>query len=775
MSIKITAPYNFVPLNKDVFYPSWSEQVSQDLPFSDSEDGIIDVALHTVSPFFSRDGKDQEYSSHIMDSDGKRHYFIPATTIKGMLREMIEIMSFGKMQEGKDYQNRYFGWRRVAKGEDKTKDEEYHRLIEAGKPGWLKKDGDYYTFTPCLGKLEKIQISDVVTRFPGYTPSSSVWDVNSSVERKEFGPSYPEVEIGGESYRLVCTGNIEKKGHELLFPSETDFPIEICEETIEAFKSVYVNTPGFAEKTPQGTGCYLEALEAGYEIPVFKIVRDGKTILGMSKMFRLPYNNDVKQQVEYIQKADSNKADLAETLFGYVGKEKSLKGRVMVSHAFMDGVVEDNQLTPISGILGTPKASYFPFYIKQQHSPYKTYDEQGGIAGRKLYRIHKGGTTSLLPQGENENVGTKFKAIPADQVFHLRISLHNVRPMEVGAILTAMTLNGTDGAFFNLGMAKGFGYGKCKVNRDDIKLTGFCQGASHYMHEFEKQMSVFTYGRTHQLWASTESITQLVNILSEHDDETVKMMNLEEYTASKKKDNPFTLLQDSGKAIHSFIETDEHEIIAHLAEDAKEREALAIVRKELESLYSEAGEHYDNAERLAESSKETLQGIAEIINELTLSQTAYNRITDQLLAKHLNMNAEKEKIADIENKINQWKAQEATIRQSMADAEKAKKIEAGLSAELDKLAGDGKSYSIKEFKVCFQRVEKWLKNKGESQLDQGELQALEDTACRILKNPEKKEVKDLKDFSKSKTWKQLAQYLGEAKASELYTEYSSNV
>ena len=773
MSIKITAPYNFVPLNKDVFYPSWSEQVSQDLPFSDSEDGIIDVAIHTVSPFFSRDGKDKEYSSHIMGSDGKRHYFIPATTIKGMLREMIEIMSFGKMQEGKDYQNRYFGWRRVAKGEEKKKDEEYHRLIEAGKPGWLKKEGDYYTFTPCLGKLEKIQISDVKRSFPGYTPSSSVWDVNSSVERKEFGPSYPEVEIGGESYRLVCTGNIEKKRHELLFPSETDYPIEICEETIEAFKSVYVNTLGFAEKAPQGTGCYLEALEAGYELPVFKIVRDGKTILGMSKMFRLPYNNDVKQQVEYIQKADSNKADLAETMFGYVGKEKSIKGRVMVGHAFMDGVVEDNQLVPISGILGTPKASYFPFYIKQQHSPYKTYDEQVGIAGRKLYRIHKGGTTSLLPQGENENVGTKFKAIPADQVFHLRISLHNVRPMEVGAILTALTLNGTEGTFFNLGLAKGFGYGKCKVNRDDIKLTGFCQDASHYMHEFEKQMSIFTYGRTHQLWAETEAITQPVNILSEHDDETVKMMNLEEYTASKKKDNPFTLLQEAGKTIHSFIETDEHEIIAHLAEEAKEREALAMVRKELESLYSEAGEHYANAERLAESSKETLQGIAEVINELTLSQTAYNRITDQLLAKHLNMNAEKEKIADIENKINQWRVHEANIRQAMADEERAKKLEAGLSAELDKLAGDGKSYSVKEFKVFFQRIKKWNKDKNQDKLSSEDLPAAEATVKRLLASPYKKDVRDLKDFSKGKHWKDLTACLGEDAAKALYEYYKS--
>lgn len=81
--MKITAPYNFVPLNEKVFYPSWSEQVTQDLPFSDSEDGVIEVKIKNVSPLFTRDGALNEHSAHIMGKDGKRHYFIPGTTIKG--------------------------------------------------------------------------------------------------------------------------------------------------------------------------------------------------------------------------------------------------------------------------------------------------------------------------------------------------------------------------------------------------------------------------------------------------------------------------------------------------------------------------------------------------------------------------------------------------------------------------------------------------------------------------------------------------------------------
>jgi len=41
----ITAPFNFVPLNKKVFFPDWAEKVSHDIPFSDGESGVIDITI----------------------------------------------------------------------------------------------------------------------------------------------------------------------------------------------------------------------------------------------------------------------------------------------------------------------------------------------------------------------------------------------------------------------------------------------------------------------------------------------------------------------------------------------------------------------------------------------------------------------------------------------------------------------------------------------------------------------------------------------------------
>lgn len=752
--MKITAPYNFVPLNEKVFYPSWSEQVTQDLPFSDSEDGVIEIKLKNISPLFTRDGSQKEYSAHIMGKDGKRHYFIPGATIKGMLREIVEIMSFGKMQEDKDFQNRWFGYRDVANRMNKAKSTEYLNKVNSAIPGWLSKEDERYFFTPCDGQLEKIKREEVNLNIPGYKQNGSVWKTNVSVgSDSNHYPTYPEREKDGISYRIVCTGLMQGKKHELLFPSDRGDSFPLNEETIRAFKSIYEGTPDFA-KEKEGKGCFLMALEKGYEIPVFYLkMTNGQEILGMSRMFKLPFRNNVRQQVEILQKADKNRHDLGETLFGYTGDD-NLKGRVQISHAFMEGTVEDSELIETKGILGNPKASYYPMYLKQQHSPYKTYDENEGIAGRKLYRIHSKGTTTQLPQGENKNVGTTIKALPAGQTFTLRISLHNTREVEIGAILATLTFNMTPEVFFNLGMAKAFGFGKCHIDKEDITLRGFSQDMNYYMQRFEEMMSVFTYENYQQLWAQTESITQLVNILSEHTDKEVRMMEMKEYGNSKfEKKNPFNKLQEKGTPIHSWLTNEDKDKIRDLALKAKGERAEREARRLLSKQYAQAKSCVE-AKDFQEAKK------------------LYNDIMDKLRKKGINFQEERQIVADIDKQIDKLEEEKKQKAAQDAKKKKEKELAAGLGTTLDKLAGDGVSYSIKDFKVCFQKVEKWLKDSNASQLTESDSNGLYNTSTRLLQEPSKKEVKELaKPFDKSGIWRKLTGFLGEDKAKELYDSY----
>jgi len=86
MAKTLRAPFNFVPLNDKVYTPDWAEQVSQDVPFSDGEDGCVEVEFENLSPLFTRDGhrKEQEtsYSAHVIDKNGNKRYFV-SNNIKG--------------------------------------------------------------------------------------------------------------------------------------------------------------------------------------------------------------------------------------------------------------------------------------------------------------------------------------------------------------------------------------------------------------------------------------------------------------------------------------------------------------------------------------------------------------------------------------------------------------------------------------------------------------------------------------------------------------------
>ena len=96
----IKAPFNFVPLPGNVFFPKWADQISQDIPFYDALSGTIHLTITAETPMFIGNGTDKACMAFasLPDGPGKRRYFIPATSIKGEVRTILEIMSFSKMR-----------------------------------------------------------------------------------------------------------------------------------------------------------------------------------------------------------------------------------------------------------------------------------------------------------------------------------------------------------------------------------------------------------------------------------------------------------------------------------------------------------------------------------------------------------------------------------------------------------------------------------------------------------------------------------------------------
>lgn len=103
----IRAPFNFVPRSQFVFFPSWSGKVSMDVPFENAQTGKIHLRLTAKTPVFVRQG---QVTNDIPSNEfvhKENVYFIPATSIKGMVRSILEIISFGKLGMEGDKEGKY--------------------------------------------------------------------------------------------------------------------------------------------------------------------------------------------------------------------------------------------------------------------------------------------------------------------------------------------------------------------------------------------------------------------------------------------------------------------------------------------------------------------------------------------------------------------------------------------------------------------------------------------------------------------------------------------
>lgn len=591
----ITAPYNFVPLNKQVYVPDWADKVSHDIPFEDGEDGTIDIVIRNVSPLFIRNASlegekkkktEEELSTHVVDKDGNKHYFIPATTIKGMLQSVMEVFSFAKMSR---YDDDYFAYRIMNRNESDGK--VYANKMVHVKCGWLRKKGDELFLTPCNSDFDKISYSDIERLFPRYDRNKTAQEKQESI--RNGSGLYPIVRT---DYQLVCTGPMNNKKNEYLFPRATSPEIPISRSARQAFMTVHKPTPLFETY-------YLKNLKEGIAIPVFFLTDSKGEVhsMGLSRMYRYPYKHPISAGVkqEYYDKGGKllkegrEGRDLCQIIWGYVDGKQALKGRVHVGHAFAQRLVDDKELLePISGVLGKPAASYYPLYLKQTGEKYVTYDNaEIEIAGRKRYRIHKGDTvTSLPPIEKNKTVGcAPFRPLPSGLNFQLRISVHNLRKIEIGALLSSLTFHQSK-AFHNLGLAKGYGYGK--VDCCIAAMNGFRFQEKEYLRAFENELSHFLYHQTNrQFWADTKQVKDLVNIANEHDEDSVKMMELDEY-GEYKKNTEFSVLKEQPCLVTSFL--DREKFKGEIERQKIEPLFKEVRQSEAEEKYLEAIEGYQN-------------------------------------------------------------------------------------------------------------------------------------------------------------------------------------
>lgn len=560
----ITAPYNFVPLSGEVFFPEWRDRVSHDVPFSDGIDGVIEFELQAHTDLLVAEpkrGQEPRGFFRLPGDDGRAA--VPGSSLRGMLRAVLEVAAFGKMQliddralSVRDLNNQDLYGKRMTQSRRGSSGTIFESRSRAG---WLQfADGrwvltpvphwrvryavlDQYTGLNWAQKLHRATSAEKYALFQQQGRRRNVWfegdaepcehahgDKMSLVYREatRIFTDEPTDEERSQALRtkrkltrgaLVFTGQVGKKKSDFIFqlPLKSARTIEVDERTLRAFMQIHSE----AEDSDWNTWFKPRALK-GERIPVFYLADDqgAPTAIGLAQMFRLAYKHGLHDAVRHSGDVHfSSEADLVELLFGRLADEgraggaeaPGLRSRVSVGLAVEHGGVRENQ--PVHVVLNGPKPSYYPNYIAQDgaersglvrfeshgrdnkaKSLYRTLMDDGvQLRGRKRYPVRG---ASVLQSVSPSNITSHVRPLAAGARFRGRVRVHNLRPVELGALLWAMTWGGRTHLQHGLGMAKSMGCGAVSLRLVAHRLSnpqGESPDPAALMAAFEARMEAF--------------------------------------------------------------------------------------------------------------------------------------------------------------------------------------------------------------------------------------------------------------------------------------------
>jgi CRISPR-associated protein (TIGR03986 family) len=498
----ITAPFNFVPLSEKVFFPDWADSVSHDIPFSDGESGVIDITITAKSPIFIRDHKEKEEFCQY-----KGEYYIPGSSVKGMIRNVLEILTFSRIQTD----NKKFSYRDFNEPIYKNKLLNNSNNIHMG---WLRKEGSEWIIED-LGKSvngsNRIKYEDI--------PLENIDKIkNERLSEKKYALTEfknPELEDGF----VVFTGKTSnKKTREFLFPKSNNrnirYRLEDDSFVVKTFKEAY--SIGTINENKLWEKVFSKRLREGKNIPVFFLTKNDEIeSFGLSMLYKFPYAHAVHEGIgEHV--GDLEKIDMAEVLFGYskqIEEENiSLKGRVHFSHCVANKPKIFNRT--IKKILSSPRAGYYPLYTENGNS----YNQKFKISGWKKYPVHE--NADLTNDKGNDTVMTPFKPLDTGSEFIGKIRFHNLKKVELGALLYTLSLSSfSDELFYSIGMAKPFGLGKIKVDcviDEKIDIKGSILAFEEKINSWLKEEKIADTLKV------TSQFKELIAMMREKDDKALQ-------------------------------------------------------------------------------------------------------------------------------------------------------------------------------------------------------------------------------------------------------------
>lgn len=499
----IKSAYNFAPVEAkdEVFSPIWKDQVSFDAPLKDAYSGSITYQLKAETPLFVKG-----HDGHFTQMNGR--YFIPATTLKGCFRSVLEIISYGHLGE-KRVKDQTFPYRNLQDSKG------YMAAMREVYCGWLGFDQNHHPIIRYFGKPHHISYKELSVRnrniqnltvVQKYNKLGYIYDkftqpakMQNSQQRNrpdnrlfcKFGGP-----LGGF---VVFSGTISSKRSDFVLlekemnPSDT---LQIDNKAWSSFQELYneyEQIPNYTYNQFTGKLVFFTMEEENGQKKV-------KT-LGLNYLHKYIAQKTIRTAIP--DNLRNEKPDLADVMFG--SEKYKLKGRVQFGHAFS----QNAELLYKSGdsiitVLDSPKASFYPTYVQQgktwDHSNalisgYKRYPikphfniaafnlderDQNKYAMRfpseteQLHQFLDSKENNYIPKNDNNEINfdtlSKLRPLKDGSIFTGRIVFFNLKKEELGALISSMTFIGhEEECKHSIGAGKAMGFGAMSISHIEIK------------------------------------------------------------------------------------------------------------------------------------------------------------------------------------------------------------------------------------------------------------------------------------------------------------------
>lgn len=519
------APYNFVPLPQKVFsvsdHPDWTVKIGEhprniwechDRWLEGKHSGWVELSIAAEAPLYVRCGvapKDAD-PEEPRQNPNRQHFFhhgdenqpwIPGSSLRGMTRSLVEIMSLGKFAPVSDHTMFYRGVGDRSSLGLRYRDqflEELGRLrfeypSKKIQGGYLVRQGGGWAIRPAKAfhgeTFIHVQYSDATPIIhgwgghethevwvrpapradsPGHGPAHNITLHMAVTSQLSAAPATGLVKgslvesghMGETSYEAAQPQRMprggEKHMHCVVYEPDERAPLIPISEHLWSLYDTDRRAQRDENRTPR-------PLTEGQ--PLFYRLDGTLDFFGPTMMFRMPHTSRLVERIP--QREGERGIDMAEAMFGTVGEDATIKGRVFFESA--RGLTREDGQSPFlelksPRILGGPKPTAFQMYLEQPDPDDEKKLEHWStpaarVRGWKRYWHRK--TADFEDELVQDSQHTVIRPVRPGTTFSGRIRFENLNSIELGALLTALDLPA--GKRHQIGMGKPRGLGTIRI------------------------------------------------------------------------------------------------------------------------------------------------------------------------------------------------------------------------------------------------------------------------------------------------------------------------